>query len=563
MYEEYIEKLEPKPAFNLKWYSGSDDYSDGDVEDQIINIIANNEPEEYRQAIFANFNWPVYYHLTHVRKNILNWYPFKKDSSVLEIGCGLGAITGTLCQKCGKVTAVELSKRRATAAYLRCREYENLEIIVGNLNDIEFKEKYDYITLIGVLEYQGKYTDTGNPYADFLRKIRGLLKPDGVLLIAIENQFGLKYWCGAKEDHTGIPFDGINHYLLSNSTGVRTFSKEGLRELVHTVGFENTFFYYPMPDYKLPVSIFSEEYLPDKSSMRKITPYYTPDADTVVAQEHLVYDDVIKNRAFEFFANSFLVECSNSRKSDVVYATIQSDRFSEYRLGTVLTAKKAFKFASDKKADIHLRELITNEEYLEKHGVNVLESEINGAYAEAPFIEDPILQDVMVGCLLHGDFDTFYELVDSVWEDILKSSEKADREKNILYSFNPDIPINKERYGEILSFGSIDMTFSNALCVSEGLKWFDQEWRLENVPASFIMYRALSIFYDTYPEADEIVPFDEMKHKYGIFECEQEYEMMELLFQNTVVDLEYQKYAREFYLNNGDKLVRNIRGLMR
>ena len=76
----------------------------------------------------------------------------------MEIGAGCGALTGLLCDKCKKVTAVELSKRRATAAQLRCREKDNLEVIVGNLNDIEFGEKFDYITLIGVLEYQGTYT---------------------------------------------------------------------------------------------------------------------------------------------------------------------------------------------------------------------------------------------------------------------------------------------------------------------------------------------------------------------------------------------------------------------
>lgn len=62
----------------------------------------------------------------------------------------MGAITGVLCDECRDVTAVELSRKRATATLLRCREKENLEIIVGNLNDIVFDKKFDYITLIGV-----------------------------------------------------------------------------------------------------------------------------------------------------------------------------------------------------------------------------------------------------------------------------------------------------------------------------------------------------------------------------------------------------------------------------
>ena len=214
MFEKYIEILKPKPAFNLKWYKGDDKYSEGDIENFVLDLIAKNEPENYSKVIYENFNWSVYYHLTNVRQNILNWYPFKEESEVLEIGCGMGAITGMLCDKCASVTSIELSKRRAMATLLRCREKENLEIIVGNLNDINFEKKYDYITLIGVLEYQGNYTDTDNPYIDFLSKIKSLLKPEGKLLIAIENKYGLKYWCGASEDHTGIPFDGINQYDL-------------------------------------------------------------------------------------------------------------------------------------------------------------------------------------------------------------------------------------------------------------------------------------------------------------------------------------------------------------
>ena len=126
MYEEVIKKLNPKPKFNLNWYKNEDLYSEGDVEDEIIKLIAENEPEHYTDAIYTHFSWSTYYHLTHLRKNILNWYDFNKESDALEIGCGLGAVTSVLCDKCKTVTAVELSKRRATAAWLRCREKEKL-----------------------------------------------------------------------------------------------------------------------------------------------------------------------------------------------------------------------------------------------------------------------------------------------------------------------------------------------------------------------------------------------------------------------------------------------------
>ena len=75
--------------------------------------------------------------------------------------------------------------------------------MVGNFNDIVLEEKYDYITLIGVLEYAAYYTDAKQPFESFLKRISSYLKEDGKLLIAIENKFGLKYWAGTREDHTG------------------------------------------------------------------------------------------------------------------------------------------------------------------------------------------------------------------------------------------------------------------------------------------------------------------------------------------------------------------------
>ena len=87
---------EPKPRFNTDFYTGDDKYSDGDIENEVIKIIAQNNDTDYEEVISKNYSWPVFYHLTKIRQNLLNWYPFKKNSNVLEIGCGMGAITELL-----------------------------------------------------------------------------------------------------------------------------------------------------------------------------------------------------------------------------------------------------------------------------------------------------------------------------------------------------------------------------------------------------------------------------------------------------------------------------------
>ena len=232
-----------KVTLDYTFYNGQDQYSDGDIENDLLQLIM--EEPDVEKILAEDDRWPVLYHFSPVRQNILEWYPFKKDASVLEIGAGCGAISGVLCRNAKHVTSVDLSKRRSLINANRNKEYDNLTIMVGNFNDVVLKEKYDYITLIGVLEYAGYYTDDEHPFEAFLKKISGYLKEDGKLLIAIENKFGLKYWAGSREDHTGKFFDGLEGYIDTDSK-VRTFSKEALKKIITDAGYGKAEFYYPV-----------------------------------------------------------------------------------------------------------------------------------------------------------------------------------------------------------------------------------------------------------------------------------------------------------------------------
>ena len=88
-----------------------------------------------------------------------------------------------------------------------------------------------------------------------------------------------------------------------------------------------------------------------------------------------------------------------------------------------------------------------------------------------------------------------YKIWDWIYEEILKSSPQVSWEENSIYTFGIQSVQDKEKYGPILKKGFIDMIPRNAFYKEDKIFWFDQEWVLENVPAKYIMYRALNLFY--------------------------------------------------------------------
>lgn len=293
-------------VLDYEYYPGADLYSDGPVEEELLEIAKNYREEELNKVIAERKSWPVLYHFSHVRQNILEWLPITKKDKVLEIGSGCGAVTGALARKAESVTCIELSKMRSTINAFRNRDYENVRILVGNFRDIEknLEEKFDYITLIGVFEYSEGYIGTSEPYVEMLRRISNHLAPGGRLVIAIENRLGLKYWAGCTEDHVGKFFEGLEGYPDTN--GVKTFSRKELQDMLDKAGSFKTDFYYPYPDYKFPMTIYSDRRLPKKGELKDNFCNF----DRVRMQlfdEPRVYDSLTEAGLFKEFSNSFLV----------------------------------------------------------------------------------------------------------------------------------------------------------------------------------------------------------------------------------------------------------------
>ena len=67
-----------KITLNLDKYPGEDYYCDGSVEDEILDIVKKYSTVEYDRIIAERKSWPILYHLSALRENIVDFLPIQK-----------------------------------------------------------------------------------------------------------------------------------------------------------------------------------------------------------------------------------------------------------------------------------------------------------------------------------------------------------------------------------------------------------------------------------------------------------------------------------------------------
>ena len=510
-------------VWNEKYYKGSDVYSDGSIEDEILEIVCRDDYKEKRDELIGN-NYTIAYHLTPVRENILSWYPFTKEQSAIEIGAGCGAITGMLCRKLGKVVSVDLSKRRSKINYERHKDCDNLEIIIGNFNDMELEEQYDYVVLNGVFEYAISFTDSERPYHDFLRHISRFLKPDGKFLISIENKLGLKYFNGGKEDHTGNYFLGLNDYPENDS--VRTFSKTELEEILADEGFVYTKFYYPYPDYKFPNEVFTEETMGTNQYGRPTI--NIEDARYSLFNEQTVGKTLIKEQVRHIFANSFMVEASKEQfESEVLYAKLNVERKPEFQIGTSIInkagTKSVEKYALHPMAEKHIKTIYKTAS-TKGTQVEYLSAEQKGDAISFGFLETQNLDGEINGLIAKKDADAIYQIMDGFYGAYLK--EFSEVKKTSAYRTEKFCEFfgtaTSEKEFLCVKNANIDVIMDNVYVVDGTYTLIDGEWIYpEWIPYQFVVWRSVNEAYSKHKDLDAVISRKEMMKHLQITEADE------------------------------------------
>lgn len=465
-----------KIVLDETFYPGEDLYSDGAVEDEILDIVKTYSASEYGRIIEERASWPLFYHLSNLRTNIIDWIPKDKKKKVLEVGSGCGAITGALADKFGSVTGIDLSRKRSTINAYRNSHRDNVKICVGNFKDIEGSLDcgYDYIFLIGVFEYGSGYMGGETPYEDFLNILKKHLSKDGSLVIAIENRLGMKYFAGCKEDHSGRFFDGMENYPEFN--GAKTFSKVALEKILNSCGINEYKFFYPYPDYKFPNRIFSDSYLPTKGDLYDNIRNFDRER-MILFDEGKAFDSMTDDGLFSLFSNSFMVITGPAPDTEYVKYS-NENRNEKYGISTEIgimgNERRVIKKALSEKAVAHIDSIATKYELLMKkyEGSGL---EINKCVKFGPdkvafeFVEGQTLSSIMADCVKKNDKEGFLKLYDRF--------------------------VYIAEYNSEFKASDYDLIFENIIVNGDSWTLIDYEWTFEEkIEPGKIIDRALYVF---------------------------------------------------------------------
>jgi SAM-dependent methyltransferase len=453
------------------------EYSDGiEFEERVLGLLREAKDVSSGSIIGADSHssWPIRYHLSPERANLVRHLDFS-GLDLLEIGGGTGAVSRFLSEEARSLHVIEGTQRRFDCVCERLRDLDNWSGQAANIQDVSPVAEYDVVLLLGVLEYAQVYLDppSGNPedaFAFMLDCASRFLKPDGVIIVAIENKLGIKYWSGAAEDHTGRMFNGITGY--APESGPRTFSRSELVELLSAANLPQVDEYYPFPDYKIVDSVLSRAFVQRQpavsASMVGNTVFENYDQPrALLFPESLALESVANAGLFGEFSNSFLFVASASHDSPtrqslqkrLLVGKEQAWHYSMRRKVAVSTTFGQDDFTVKRSMGLAL-------EGAARKGTSTrfdLASNVaiwKGEQREALRVEPP-LRARLARLAYHAKWPLFIAELGSFFE----------------FSFEGFALENSK--GLEISGDAIDAVISNAVVTDEGYAFFDQEWMLE------------------------------------------------------------------------------------
>ena len=483
-------------------------YSNEELKDEILNIV--NENKDLYNVLEDYNHYEYHYCLNYLRENLFLWYPFKKEGSLLEIGAGCGQFTNLFCDKVNNVVSVESDEKLHKILSKRCTS-DNLTVLKNDFSDIKTDEKFDYIVLCDIFEYAKQFYGSANSYADYLSYLKTFLKDDGIILLAISNRLGLKYFAGFREEITGKYFMGIDDF--PNVDFAQTFSKTELEDLIKSCGFTNYKFFYPYPDHRFPDVINTDEFV-NEIPYSRLPVYY--DSRVRFFRENKTNQTLAHDNISQYFSNSFLVEIRNDdnkrQTDDLKYIKLSSNRNENFRTITSIHQDgdklNVTKSPTSSLSVNHLKNMHEATEY-EFGKIKFLENDFDGENFTYPFIEDNNLESYLIDAIIANDRDEFFRLLDYFYNSLFyksyTSTEYATDEFLKVFGTKSDI---KFHCHDVTNF---DLIFNNMFIIDNELVTIDYEWFFKfPIPLEYVFYRVIRHHYVTNPLFKDFTSIEEI-----------------------------------------------------
>ena len=452
---------------NLDFYKEKEE-----VKDELLEVLQAALKTEKKDILEETNDINVIHAISNVRENILSWYPFNKENSLLELGSTYGEITKLLCEKSKNV--ISIVKNKANAEYIekRYKNIENLEIIVGNADEIQIEKKFDII----VIE---KYEN----YLENSKFISEHLNPNGKIILMFDNLMGIN------------KFVNLSENIVTEKEKIKpNFDILNIEKKLAQDGFIYKKFYYPFPDYKLANIIYTDEYLPTEDNLSRNLRYkdylYSLNENKV-----LKYILKLNNDYLKIVSNSFLIELSKEQfePNGVKAAFFTNQRKNEKRICTVMCKDNVYKYSNSKENKEHLEQVKNNIDIIKKSGLKTLDS-YDDEKIISRFSNEKSLDKVLMEKYHTENVDALINEIKKFEENLKTNLEIGTFENNVFDKF--EIEYDKEKFSKLhyLKHGLWDLSFQNCFYIDNDYYFYDQEWKENNVPLEYIIYRAIFYF---------------------------------------------------------------------